>query len=120
MKTALRNLRRVGELFVLGEDYFSSVLINFAALKELSTDKDIEPYLGGAYMPDQDDSSLAYYPDIQKIFQRSNDSDELKYYWETWREKNLVWSSVNFYTIIEAFQKAAKILGNMFFYIPTT
>ncbi|XP_014099744.2 angiotensin-converting enzyme isoform X2 [Bactrocera oleae] len=110
VKTALRNLRRVGELFVLGEDYFSSVLINFAALKELSTDKDIEPYLGGAYMPDQDDSSLAYYPDIQKIFQRSNDSDELKYYWETWREKNLVWSSVNFYTIIEAFQKAAKIL----------
>ncbi|XP_054740229.1 angiotensin-converting enzyme [Anastrepha obliqua] len=110
VKTALQNLRRVGELFVLGEDYFSSVLINFAALKELSTDKDIEPYQGGANMPDQDYSPLAYYPDIQKIFQQSNDSDELKYYWETWREKNLVWSSVNFYTIVEAFQKAAKIL----------
>ncbi|XP_067629386.1 angiotensin-converting enzyme [Eurosta solidaginis] len=110
VKAALRNLRRVGELFVLGEDYFSSVLINFSALKELSTDKDIEQYLGGAYMPNQDDSPLAYYPDIQKIFQKSNDSNELKYYWESWRDKNLVWSSVNFYTIIEAFQKAAKIL----------
>ncbi|CAD6998651.1 unnamed protein product [Ceratitis capitata] len=110
VKAALQNLRRVGELFVLGEEYFSSVLINFAALKELSTDKDIEPYLGGANMKDQDDSPLAYYPDIQKIFQQSNDSDELKYYWESWREKNLVWSSINFYTIIEAFQNAAKIL----------
>ncbi|XP_036332783.1 angiotensin-converting enzyme isoform X2 [Rhagoletis pomonella] len=110
VKAALQNLRRAGGLFVLGEDYFSSVLINFAALKELSTDRDIEPYLGGANMPDQDGSPLAYYPDIQKIFQQSNDSGELKYYWESWREKNLVWSSVNFYTIVEAFQKSAKIL----------
>lgn len=111
MKKALQNLRKVGELFVLGEDYFSSVLINLASLKELSTDKDVEPYMGGINMPDHDDSPIAYYPDIQRIFENSNDPDELKYYWETWREKNLVWSSVNFYTIVEAFRKAATILG---------
>jgi len=109
-KLALQNLHKAGDLFVLGEDYFSSVLINLVALKELSTDKDIEPYLGGTNMPDQDGSPLAYYPDIQKIYQHSNDSEELKYYWETWRDKNLIWSSVNFYTIVEAFKSAAKIL----------
>lgn len=112
IKLALQNLHKAGDLFVLGEDYFSSVLINLVALTQLSTDKDIEPYLGGANMPGQDSSPLAYYPDIQKIYQHSNDSEELKYYWETWRDKNLIWSSVNFYTIVEAFKNAAKILGN--------
>lgn len=109
-KLALQELRTVGDLFVLGEDYFSSVLMNLASLQKMSTDKDIEPYLGGAKMPNEDDSPLAYYPDIQKIVQRSNDADELKYYWETWRDKNQIWASVNFYTIIESYQKAARIL----------
>lgn len=109
-KLALQELRTVGDLFVLGEDYFSSVQMNLAALQKMSTDKDIEPYLGGAKQPNEDDSPLAYYPDIQKIVQRSNDVDELKYYWETWRDKNQIWASVNFYTIIESYQKAARIL----------
>ncbi|KAH8279413.1 hypothetical protein KR026_009369, partial [Drosophila bipectinata] len=109
-KHALQELRSVGDLFVLGDDYFSSVQMNLAALQTLSTDKDIEPYLGGAKMPDGDDSPLAYYPDIQKIVQTSRDSDELKYYWETWREKNQLWASLNFYTIVQSYQRAAKIL----------
>lgn len=110
LKAALQELRTVGDLFVLGEDYFSSVQMNLASLQKMSTDKDIEPYLGGAKMPNEDDSPLAYYPDIQKIVQRSNDVDELKYYWETWRDKNQIWASVNFYTIVQSYQKAAKIL----------
>lgn len=110
LKRAIKNLRKVGDLFVLGEDYFSSFLLNLNSLKSLSTDKDIEPYLGGANMPNQDDSAIAYYPDIQKIYQSSNDPNELKYYWETWRERNTVWASVNFYTIIEGIQKAAGLL----------
>ncbi|KAH8401777.1 hypothetical protein KR009_007852, partial [Drosophila setifemur] len=109
-KHALHELRSAGDLFVLGDDYFSSVQMNLAALQTLSTDKDIEPYLGGAKMPNEDDSPLAYYPDIQKIVQSSRDADELKYYWETWREKNQLWASVNFYTIVQSYQKAAKIL----------
>ncbi|XP_023168345.2 angiotensin-converting enzyme [Drosophila hydei] len=110
LKLALQELRTAGDLFVLGEDYFSSVQMNLAALQKMSTDKDIEPYLGGAKMPNEDDSPLAYYPDIQKIVQRSNDVDELKYYWETWRDKNQIWASVNFYTIVQSYQKAAQIL----------
>ncbi|KRF99167.1 uncharacterized protein Dwil_GK28339 [Drosophila willistoni] len=109
-KHALQELRSVGDLFVLGDDYFSLVQMNLAALQTLSTDKDIEPYMGGAKMPNDDDSPLAYFPDIQKIVQRSSDADELKYYWETWREKNQIWSSVNFYTIVQSYQRAAKIL----------
>ncbi|XP_023292334.2 angiotensin-converting enzyme [Lucilia cuprina] len=109
LKRALKKLRKVGNLFVLGEDYFSSFLLNLNSLKSLSTDKDIEPYLGGINMPDQDDSAIAYYPDIQKIFETSNDASELKYYWETWRERNSIWASVNFYTTIEGIQKAAEI-----------
>ncbi|XP_033246581.1 angiotensin-converting enzyme [Drosophila miranda] len=109
-KHALQELRSVGDLFVLGDDYFSSVQMNLVALQTLSTDKDIEPYLGGAKMPDEDDSPIAYYPDIQKIVQQSKDSDELKYYWETWREKNQLWASLNFYTIVQSYQKAARIL----------
>lgn len=109
-KHALQELRSVGDLFVLGDDYFSSVQMNLAALQTLSTDKDIEPYLGGAKMPDEDDSPLAYYPDIQKIVQTSRDADELKYYWEAWREKNQLWASLNFYTIVQSYQRAAKIL----------
>ncbi|XP_020814593.1 angiotensin-converting enzyme [Drosophila serrata] len=109
-KHALQELRSVGDLFVLGDDYFSSVQVNLAALQTLATDKDIEPYLGGVNMPDQDDSPLAYYPDIQKIVQSSRDADELKYYWEAWREKNQLWASVNFYTIVQSYQRAAKIL----------
>ncbi|XP_030387391.1 angiotensin-converting enzyme isoform X2 [Scaptodrosophila lebanonensis] len=110
IKHALQELRSVGDLFVLGDDYFESVLINLVALQELASDKDIEPYLNGAYMPNGDDSPLAYYPDIQKIVQTSNSSAELQYYWEAWREKNSLWASVNFYTIVESFQSAAKIL----------
>ncbi|XP_017026997.1 angiotensin-converting enzyme [Drosophila kikkawai] len=109
-KHAMQELRSVGDLFVLGDDYFSSVQMNLAALQTLATDKDIEPYLDGANMPDQDDSPLAYYPDIQKIVQSSRDADELKYYWEAWREKNQLWASVNFYTIVQSYQRAAKIL----------
>ncbi|ALC40783.1 Ance-4 [Drosophila busckii] len=110
LKLALKELRSVGDLFVLGEEYFSSVQMNLAALQKLSTDKDIEPYMGGAKQPNEDDSPLAYYPDIQKIVQHSSDADELKYYWETWRDKNQIWASVNFYTIVEAYRKAAGIL----------
>lgn len=110
LQKALQNLRKSSNLFVLGEEYFTSLLINLASLKQLSTDKDIEPYKGGINQPNQDDSALAYYPDIMKRFQKSNDAEELQYYWETWREKNLIWSSVNFYTIVEAFQKAGKEL----------
>lgn len=119
LKRALKNLRKVGHLFVLGEEYFSSFLLNLNSLKSLSTDKDIEPYLGGINMPDQDDSPIAYYPDIQKIYETSNDPDELKYYWETWRERNTIWASVNFYTIIEGIQKAAEMSGkkNSFFFL---
>ncbi|XP_032590917.1 angiotensin-converting enzyme [Drosophila grimshawi] len=109
-KAALEELRSVGDLFVLGEDYFSLVQMNLASLQKMSTDKDIEPYMGGAKMPNEDDSPLAYYPDIQKIVQRSSDVDELKYYWETWRDKNQIWASVNFYTIVQSYQKAANIL----------
>ncbi|XP_041565732.1 angiotensin-converting enzyme isoform X2 [Drosophila elegans] len=109
-KLALQELRTAGDLFVLGDDYFSSVQMNLAALQTLSTDKDIEPYLGGANMPNEDDSALAYFPDIQKIVQTSRDADELKYYWEAWREKNQLWASLNFYTIVQSYQRAAKIL----------
>ncbi|KAH8277735.1 hypothetical protein KR018_004424, partial [Drosophila ironensis] len=109
-KHALLELRSAGDLFVLGDDYFSSVQMNLAALQTLSVDKDIEPYLGGANMPNEDDSPLAYYPDIQKIVQISRDSEELKYYWKAWREKNQLWASLNFYTIVQSYQRAAKIL----------
>ncbi|XP_043654832.1 angiotensin-converting enzyme [Drosophila teissieri] len=109
-KVALQELRSAGDLFVLGDDYFSSVQMNLAALQTLSTDKDIEPYLGGANMPNEDDSPLAYFPDIQKIVQSSRDPDELKYYWEAWRDKNQLWASLNFYTIVQSYQRAAKIL----------
>ncbi|XP_062128422.1 angiotensin-converting enzyme [Drosophila sulfurigaster albostrigata] len=110
LRAALQELRTVGDLFVLGEEYFSSVQMNLASLQKMSTDKDIDPYLNGAKMPNEDDSPLAYYPDIQKIVQRSSDVDELKYYWETWRDKNQIWASVNFYTIVQSYQKAAQIL----------
>lgn len=111
IKAALQTLAKAADLFVLGEDYFDSVLINMESLKNLAADKEIEPYMGGINMLGQDGSYLAYYPDIQKIFQRSTDQDELKYYWEVWREKNAVWSSIHFQTLVESFQKAADILG---------
>ncbi|XP_005179893.1 angiotensin-converting enzyme [Musca domestica] len=110
LKRALTNLREVGSLFVLGDDYFESIAVALMALQSLVSDKDIEPYMGGINMPNQDDSPIAYYPDIQKVFETSTDAEELKYYWEAFREKNTVWASVNFYTIIEAMQKAATIL----------
>lgn len=116
LKRAFSKLRKVGNLFVLGEEYFSSFLLNLNSLKSLSTDKDIEPYMGGINMPNQDDSPIAYYPDIQKIYETSTDANELKYYWETWRERNSIWASVNFYTTIEGIQKAAEISGERSFY----
>lgn len=117
LKKALTNLRGVGSLFVLGDDYFESFVINLNSLKSLATDKDIEPYLGGSNMPNNDDSSIGYYPEIQQIYETSNDPSELKYYWEAWRDKNTVWASVNFYSIVEGIQKSAKLLGkfSMFF-----
>uniref|UniRef100_A0A1I8NRP3 Angiotensin-converting enzyme n=1 Tax=Stomoxys calcitrans TaxID=35570 RepID=A0A1I8NRP3_STOCA len=110
IKRALNNLREVADLFVLGDDYFESMVIAVAALQTLASDKDIEPYNGGENMPNQDDSLVAFYPDIQKVYETSNDPEELKYYWNAWLEKNTVWAATNFYTIIEAMKKSATIL----------
>lgn len=105
IKSALLKIRQVPEMFILGDEYFTSVLLNLAALNQLSIDKDIEPYNA------QSDDNLAYYPDIQNIVRKSKDPEELKYYWENWRNKNALWSSVNFYTIVEALKKTAEAFG---------
>ncbi|XP_037950435.1 angiotensin-converting enzyme-like [Teleopsis dalmanni] len=104
-KKAVETLKMSSDLFVLGDDYFASVLLNLAALKELATDKDIDPYLDGTSRPNN--GSLAYTPDIQNIFKKSTDPEELKYYWTAWRDANFIWSSVNFFTIVDAIKKAA-------------
>ncbi|XP_075170478.1 angiotensin-converting enzyme-like [Haematobia irritans] len=109
-KRALNNIRESADLFILGDEYFTTFAMALVALETLASDKDIEPYMGGANMPNQDDSEIAYYPDIQRIVATTNDPAELKYYWDAWREKNTVWSAVNFYTIIEAMKKSAELL----------
>ncbi|XP_073845592.1 angiotensin-converting enzyme-like isoform X2 [Musca autumnalis] len=105
LRKALDKLHNVGGLFVLGDDYFESILITINALKSLSTDKDIKRYDANS-----DSTPLAYDPDIQRIFEESSNSKELKYYWETWRKRNAIWAAMNCYIIIDAIRSAAVLL----------
>lgn len=104
---ALERLRKSAGLFVLGEEYFNNLLLSSNALKELSTDKDVEPYQKSAF--ETQEEGLAYFPDITKIFAKSQDPKELQYYWESWRDKNLIWANIHFSNIVESIQKAANL-----------
>ncbi|XP_075170483.1 angiotensin-converting enzyme-like [Haematobia irritans] len=105
LKIALRRLCHVGGLFVLGDEYFESILISLNALKNLSIDKDIKPYAASGMS-----ELIAYNPDIKRIYETSKDTNELKYYWEIWREKNAVWAALNYHNIVDSIQRAAKLL----------
>lgn len=104
---ALERLGKSAKLFVLGEEYFNNLLLSSNALKELSTDKDIEPYKKSAF--ETEEEGLAYFPDITRIFVKSEDPIELKYYWESWRDKNQIWANIHFSNIVESIQKAANL-----------
>uniref|UniRef100_A0A1I8P6Q5 Angiotensin-converting enzyme n=1 Tax=Stomoxys calcitrans TaxID=35570 RepID=A0A1I8P6Q5_STOCA len=110
LRRALDRLSYVGGLFVLGDEYFESVLISMNALKSLSTDKDIKPYQAEVDANVQNIAPIAYYPDIQKIYESSSDAKELQYYWMMWREKNAIWAAVNLQNIIDAIRNAAKLM----------
>ncbi|XP_061400201.1 angiotensin-converting enzyme-like [Musca vetustissima] len=110
LRRALEKLHYVGGLFILGDNYFESILITLNALKSLSTDKDIKPYDAAGSLAKGDSSPIAYDPDIERIFETSNDSKELKYYWETWRKRNAIWATMNCYIIIHAIRSAAELL----------
>ncbi|XP_075166461.1 angiotensin-converting enzyme-like [Haematobia irritans] len=105
LKIALRRLSHVSGLFVLGDEYFESILISLNALKNLSIDKDIKPYAASGMS-----EPIAYNPDIKRIYETSKDTNELKYYWEIWREKNAVWAALNYHNIVDSIQRAAKLL----------
>lgn len=104
---ALERLRKSAGLFVLGEEYFNNLLLSSNALKELSTDKDVEPYQKSTF--ETEEEGFAYFPDIIKIFAKSQDPKELQYYWESWRDKNLIWANIHFSNIVESIQKAANL-----------
>ncbi|XP_037942091.1 angiotensin-converting enzyme-like, partial [Teleopsis dalmanni] len=104
-KQAIQTLKMTGDIVVLGDD-FEDVLSSVVSLNELASDKDIDPYLDGVNRPNNE--SLAYIPDIQEVFQKSTDPEELKYYWTAWRNTNYIWSSAHFFEIVEVIKKAAK------------
>lgn len=107
IKHALERLRKSAHLFVLGEEYFNNLLLSSNALKELSTDKDVEPYQKSVF--ETEEEGLAYFPDITRIFAKSQDPKELQYYWESWRDKNQIWANIHFSNIVESIQKAANL-----------
>uniref|UniRef100_T1GU10 Angiotensin-converting enzyme n=1 Tax=Megaselia scalaris TaxID=36166 RepID=T1GU10_MEGSC len=107
IKNALKRLRKSASYFVLGEEYFNNLLLSSNALKELSTDKDIEPYQNSVF--ETDEEGYAYFPDITRIYAKSQDPKELQYYWESWRDKNQVWSNIHFSNIVESIQKSANL-----------
>ncbi|KAL5288395.1 hypothetical protein ACFFRR_008931 [Megaselia abdita] len=109
IKHALERLRKSAKLFVLGEEYFNNLLLSSNALKELSVDKDVEPYQKSTAQTEDEEERLAYFPDITRIFAKSQDPKELQYYWESWRDKNIIWAHIHFSNIVESIQKAANL-----------
>ncbi|XP_037950440.1 angiotensin-converting enzyme-like [Teleopsis dalmanni] len=106
-KKALKYYKRVGGLFALSDDYFSQVLANISVLRELSNFKNIEPYGTEESSRPREAITLAFYPDLERIIRASTDNEEIKFYWITWRERNLLWASLGFFTIVESIKKSA-------------
>ncbi|XP_055850006.1 angiotensin-converting enzyme-like isoform X2 [Episyrphus balteatus] len=101
---ALKKLKKMGDLAVLGGERIFSTLAAKSNLESLSSNKDIEGYKN-------DSIKLAYFPDIQKIFATSNDPEEMKYYWNAWREKNDKWTMSNFLILVNSIKDAANFTG---------
>ncbi|XP_037954249.1 angiotensin-converting enzyme-like isoform X1 [Teleopsis dalmanni] len=108
LKDILQKLKRVGDFYILEDDFFSAVLINISAVKVLVKFKNIPPYSNrrpGSI------AHLSYYPDIHDIFAESSDPEELSYYWVAWRDINMTWMALNFFTVTDSIKQSARLLG---------
>ncbi|XP_055906896.1 angiotensin-converting enzyme-like [Eupeodes corollae] len=102
LKRVFKIIRRSADEAVLGDDKFLGMFISLGMLEDLASDKDIPAYRN-------EQVELAFFPDIQNIFAKSNDPEELKYYWQTWREKNGAWAKGNFLNLVEVLREAAEM-----------
>ncbi|XP_055902859.1 angiotensin-converting enzyme-like [Eupeodes corollae] len=102
LKYVFENFKKSPGVFILGEENLSKILQSLTLLEELASDKDIPSYHNKSI-------DLAFFPDIQEIFAKSNDPAELKYYWKTWRDKNGAWATSYFVKLIKLLKEAAKL-----------
>ncbi|XP_055852057.1 angiotensin-converting enzyme-like [Episyrphus balteatus] len=100
----LNKLKKSADEAILGGEGFCNILIAVSHLEDLASDKDIPGYKN-------DTLELAYFPDVQKIYATSKDPEEMKYYWNAWREKNDKWTLTGFMVMVNGIKDAANLTG---------
>ncbi|XP_055851142.1 angiotensin-converting enzyme-like [Episyrphus balteatus] len=102
LKYVFKIIRKSAEEAILGEEKFVELFASMGMLEELASDKDIPAYRNNSV-------ELAFFPDIQDIFAKSQDPEELKYYWTTWRAKNGAWAIGHFVNLVKSLKEAAAL-----------
>lgn len=97
-----KKIRQSAREGILGEEKIVQYFYSLNMLEELSSDKDILSYRNESVQ-------MAFFPDVQDVFAKSDDPEELKYYWTSWREKNGAWAISNFVSLIELIEEAANL-----------
>jgi len=98
LKRALQNIRMTPNLLILG-DYNDPT----DELDNAITNTDVCSFT------EKTKCDLSYAKDIHEIIQKSNDPEELKYYWLKWRETNKVANKENVGKLAEVFTNASGI-----------
>ena len=102
-KFAMKNIKMVSYLYILGDEYFTDLAEATKYLKDFAHDPDICNYV------ESDECNMAYMPHIHKVLTDSDDEAEIKYYWKTWREKNQQWGAKYLKNFVNLFKKAANL-----------
>jgi len=98
LREALQNIRLYPDLYILGE-YDDPT----DELDTVVTNEDICSF------KDKQKCDLSYAEDINEIIEKSDNPEELKYYWEKWRENNKGITKEGLQKLAELFKKAANI-----------
>ncbi|XP_055906397.1 angiotensin-converting enzyme-like [Eupeodes corollae] len=105
LKYILKNLQKTAsDESILGGDRYLEVLTAMGNLQDIASEKDIDGYKNESI-------GLSYFPEIQRIFATSNDSEEMEYYWNAWRAKNDQWAMGNFLVLVNGIKDAANLSG---------
>jgi peptidyl-dipeptidase A len=104
LKYIFQLISQFAEEAIVGSDEFIEIITKVKMLEDLASDKDVPSF-------EDEEKSLAYYPDIQNIIVKSNNPKELLHYWTSWRDKNAIWAVNHFITLVKGLQHAANLTG---------